>query len=77
MRRAALDFGFIISFAGNITFPKAQNIRDAAAWFRWIACSSRLIAHILRQYPIAVKRNEPAFVVEVAKTIGRLRGPFL
>ena len=29
--RAALDLGFILSFAGNITYPKAQNIRDAAS----------------------------------------------
>ncbi len=29
--RAALDLGFVISFAGNITYPKAQNIRDAAS----------------------------------------------
>ena len=29
--RAALDLGFMISFAGNITYPKAQNIRDAAS----------------------------------------------
>src|SRR5664279_3932199 len=29
--QASLDLGFMISFAGNITYPKAQNIRDAAA----------------------------------------------
>ena len=29
--RKALDLGFVLSFAGNITYPKAQNIRDAAA----------------------------------------------
>jgi TatD DNase family protein len=28
--RRALDMGFMISFAGNLTFPKAQQIRDAA-----------------------------------------------
>jgi Tat protein secretion system quality control protein TatD with DNase activity len=28
--KAALDMGFMISFAGNLTFPKAQQIRDAA-----------------------------------------------
>ena len=27
---AAIDLGFLISFAGNVTFPKAQPIRDAA-----------------------------------------------
>ena len=29
--KRALDMGFMISFAGNVTFPKAQQIRDAAA----------------------------------------------
>src|SRR5450759_1919073 len=29
--RASLELGFVISFAGNITYPKAQNIRDAAS----------------------------------------------
>ncbi len=28
--RRALDLGFMVSFAGNITFPKAQPIREAA-----------------------------------------------
>ncbi len=30
MPSAALDMGFMISFAGNVTFPKARTIRDAA-----------------------------------------------
>jgi len=36
--KRALDMGFMISFAGNLTFPKAQQIRDAALEVRWIAC---------------------------------------
>ena len=28
--KRALDMGFMVSFAGNVTFPKAQQIRDAA-----------------------------------------------
>src|SRR5258705_11778054 len=28
--KGALDMGFMISFAGNVTFPKAQQIRDSA-----------------------------------------------
>jgi TatD DNase family protein len=30
--RRSMDAGFLISFAGNITYPKAQLIRDAAAF---------------------------------------------
>jgi len=36
--RRALDMGFMISFAGNITFPKAQSIRDSAQMVRSTAC---------------------------------------
>src|SRR5580704_14908683 len=28
--RRGLDMGFLISFTGNVTYPKAQNIRDVA-----------------------------------------------
>ena len=27
----SLELGFLISFAGNLTYPKAQNLRDIAA----------------------------------------------
>ena len=71
--RAALDLGFMISFAGNITFPKAQNIRDAAR----LAPLERTLIETDCPYlaPIAYrgKRNEPAYVVEVARQIGELR----
>ena len=29
--RRSLDLGFLISFAGNLTYPKAQPLRDVAA----------------------------------------------
>ena len=29
--RRGIDMGFLISFAGNVTFPKAQSLRDVAA----------------------------------------------
>jgi TatD DNase family protein len=72
--RRGLDLGFLISFAGNITFPKAQNIRDAAA----IVPLSRMLIETDSPYlapiPHRGKRNEPAFVTEVATQIGHLRG---
>ncbi len=72
--RAALDIGFMISFAGNITFPKAQNIRDAA---RIVPLDRMLIetdSPFLAPMPHRGKRNEPAFVREVARQVGELRG---
>lgn len=72
--RRGLDLGFMISFAGNITFPKAQNIRDAAAF----APADRMLIETDSPYlapiPHRGQRNEPAYVIEVARRIGELRG---
>lgn len=71
--RRALDMGFMISFAGNITFPKAQPIRDAA---KIVPLDRMLIetdSPYLAPIPHRGQRNEPAFVVEVARQIGELR----
>ena len=70
----ALDMGFMISFAGNVTFPKAQQIRDAA---REVPLERMLIetdSPFLAPLPYRGKRNEPAFVKEVARQLGELRG---
>jgi len=70
----ALDMGFMISFAGNITFPKAQQIREAA---RQTPLDRMLIetdSPFLAPVPHRGKRNEPTFVKEVARQIGELRG---
>jgi TatD DNase family protein len=72
--RRALEMGFMISFAGNITFPKAQPIRDAA---KMVPLDRMLIetdSPYLAPIPHRGKRNEPAFVTEVARQIGELRG---
>jgi len=72
--RAALDLGFMISFAGNITYPKAQNIRDAAGMAPLDRIFIETDSPYLAPIPYRGKRNEPAFVVEVARQIGDLRG---
>jgi TatD DNase family protein len=71
--RTALDMGFLISFAGNVTFPKAEGIRDVA---RDIPLDQVLIetdSPFLAPIPHRGKRNEPAFVVEIARKIAELR----
>jgi TatD DNase family protein len=70
----SLDIGFLLSFAGNVTFPKAQNIRDAA-----LACpvESMLIetdSPYLAPVPYRGKRNEPAHVRDTAFYLAQLRG---
>ena len=72
--RAALDLGFVISFAGNITYPKAQNIRDAASIMPLDRMFIETDCPYLAPVPHRGKRNEPAFVVETARRIAELRG---
>lgn len=72
--KRALDLGFMISFAGNVTFPKAEQIRDAA---KQVPVDRMLIetdSPYLAPVPHRGKRNEPAFVKETARQIGELRG---
>ncbi len=72
--RAAMDLGFLISFAGNVTFPKAQAIRDAAAAVPLDHMLIETDAPFLAPMPNRGKRNEPAWVKEVAATIAEVRG---
>lgn len=72
--RRAMDAGFMISFAGNITFPKAQPVRDAAARVPLDRMLIETDAPFLAPVPHRGKRNEPAWVSQVANQIGTLRG---
>jgi TatD DNase family protein len=70
----AINMGFMISFAGNVTFPKAQQIREAA---KQVPLDRMLIetdSPFLAPVPHRGKRNEPSFVREVARQLGELRG---
>ncbi len=71
--RRALDMGFMISFAGNVTFPKAQQIRDAAVHVPLERMLIETDSPYLAPIPYRGKRNEPAFVIETARTLGQLR----
>ncbi len=71
--KRALDLGFMISFAGNVTFPKAQQIRDAALEVPLDRMLIETDAPYLAPVPHRGKRNEPAFVKETARKIGELR----
>jgi TatD DNase family protein len=70
----ALDMGFMISFAGNVTFPKAQPIRDAALDVPLDRMLIETDCPYLAPIPYRGKRNEPSYVKETARTIGELRG---
>ena len=72
--QGAMDLGFLISFAGNVTFPKAQPIRDVAAKAPLDRMLIETDCPFLAPLPNRGKRNEPAWVKEVAVQIGILRG---
>jgi TatD DNase family protein len=65
--------GFMISFAGNLTFPKAQQIRDAALEVPLDRMLIETDSPYLAPVPHRGKRNEPAFVTETARKLGELR----
>src|ERR1700691_2360278 len=64
--RRGIEMNFMVSFAGNVTYPKAQNLRDVARELPL----DRLLTETDSRFPSPRgrrgKRNEPAYVVEVA-----------
>jgi TatD DNase family protein len=68
-----IEMGFLISFAGNSTYPKAQNLRDIAKALPLENILIETDAPYLAPQPYRGKRNEPAYVGEVAKAIGSVR----
>jgi TatD DNase family protein len=72
--RRSLDLGFLISFAGNLTYPKAQPLRDVAAKVPADSILVETDAPWLAPAPDRGKRNEPAFVTRTATMLADLQG---
>jgi TatD DNase family protein len=74
MAQSAIELGFFISFAGNLTFKKAEDLREVA---RQLPLGRLLIetdCPYLTPVPFRGKRNEPARVVETARFLASLHG---
>jgi TatD DNase family protein len=71
---AALEHGWYVSFAGNVTYPNAEELRTAAARVP----AERLLAETDSPYlaPQAVRgrRNEPANVIHTLAVLAEARG---
>lgn len=72
--RRSLDLGFLISFAGNITYPKAQGLRDVASKLSPDVLLVETDAPWLAPVPERGKRNEPGFVVRTADALAEALG---
>jgi len=70
--RRSLDLGFLVSFAGNLTYPKAQPLRDVAARIPLDGILVETDAPWLAPTPDRGKRNEPAWVTRTAHTLAGL-----
>jgi TatD DNase family protein len=70
--RRAMDCGFLISFAGNVTFPKAEDIRKVAAKVPLDRMLIETDAPFLAPLPYRGKRNEPAWVGRVADKLAEV-----
>ena len=70
----SLDAGFLLSFAGNLTYPKSTAIQEVAR----MAPKNRILvetdAPFLAPVPLRGQRNEPAHVVHTAAFLANLRG---
>ena len=72
--RRSLDLGFLVSFAGNLTYPKAQPLRDVAARVPLDSLLVETDAPWLAPAANRGKRNEPAMVVETARVLAGVLG---
>jgi len=74
LAESALALGFYISFAGNVTFKKADALREVAL----AVPTERLLVETdcpyLSPVPLRGRRNEPAHVVETVRFLAELRG---
>ena len=70
--RRSLDLGFLVSFAGNLTYPKAQPLRDVAARLPLDGILVETDAPWLAPAPDRGKRNEPAWVLRTALVLAGL-----
>jgi TatD DNase family protein len=77
LARRALALGFYISFSGIVAFPRADTIQAVARTVPEDRLLVETDSPFLAPPPHRGKRNEPAFVVEVARKVAGLRGATL
>lgn len=72
--KAFLDFGFFLSFAGNITYPQAYELREVLKRSPMEKILMETDAPFLTPQPEKGKRNEPAFVKYTYRQAAEIKG---
>lgn len=70
----ALERGYYVSFAGNVTFPKAETLRSAAARIPAERILAETDSPYLAPQPRRGRPNEPANVVHTVEVLAAARG---
>lgn len=70
----AIDRGWYCSFSGIVTFPSAEELREAAAELPDELVLVETDAPYLAPQPVRGKPNEPAYVVSTAEALAEVRG---
>ncbi|MBN2050810.1 MAG: TatD family hydrolase [Spirochaetales bacterium] len=68
-----IDLGFLISFAGNVTYPKAENLHEAAAKIPLRALLLETDAPYMAPQPVRGKPNHPGMIGYTYEFIAKLR----
>lgn len=71
---ACLELGLYVSFAGMVTYPTAQNLRDVAKEVPLDRLLVETDCPYLAPQPVRGKRNEPAFVAHTAALLAQVKG---
>ena len=69
-----VERGYYCSFAGNVTFPKAQPLRDAAAAVPLERLLLETDSPYLAPQPVRGQRCEPAHVMHTASVLAEVKG---
>ena len=74
LAQKAIEIGFMVSFSGIVTFKKAEELREVAKQIPLDRLLIETDCPYLTPIPYRGKRNEPAYVVEVARCLAALHG---
>jgi TatD DNase family protein len=69
----ALEWGYYVSFAGNVTYPKAVGLRELAARIPADRILAETDSPYLAPQPVRGRRNEPAHVIHTLAVLAAER----